>query len=205
MEAEDGLLSTFLNFSGPVYSEERNVSFTVEKSCDLMVNAKLLYGDNIAKGAKATCTLSLESGTTWSVSNLTDGNVSTGFTTQVLDAVDGILAKPVIINIDLGSVKEFSLNSLVPRTDTVSISGGNPCFPVEFTVKTSRGGSDYTEAGTFTHEGDPGGVTQSFELGTVKARFVRIEITRVGDYAADEAVEDPYRAQIMEIMLRKKN
>ncbi len=205
VEAQDGLLGTFLNYSGPVQSEERTVSFTLDGNSDLMVNAKLLYGDNIAKGAKATCSVSLESGSTWSVSNLTDGDIATGFTTQVLEAVDGILKKPVVINIDLGSVKEFSLMSLAPRTDTVSISGGNPCFPMEFTVKTSRGGSDYTEAGSFTCEGDPGGVMQSFELGTVKARFVRIEITRVGDYAGDESVELPYRAQIMEIMLRKKN
>ena len=54
-------------------------------------------------------------------------------------------------------------------------------------------------------ENDPAGVIRSFEFEAVKARFVRIEITRVGDYAADEAVDDPYRVQIMEIMLRKKN
>ncbi|MBO4325857.1 MAG: alpha-L-rhamnosidase N-terminal domain-containing protein [Clostridia bacterium] len=205
VEAEDGILGEFLNFSGPVQTEERSVSFTVNGNTDLMVNSRLRYGENIARGAKATCSVSLESGTTWSVSNLTDGNNSTGFTTEVLKAVDGILNKPVIINLDLGSVKEFSLLSLVPRTDTVSISGGNPCFPLEFTVKVSRGGSDYTDVGTFTQESDPAGVVQSYELGTVKARFVRIEIKRVGDYAADEGVADPYRAQIMEIMLRKKN
>ena len=205
IEVEDGLLGSFLNFSGPVQSEERKVTFTVSGNTDLMVNTRLLYGDNIAKGAKATCSVSLESGSTWSVSNLTDGKLSTGFTTEVLGALDGVLKKPVVINLDLGSVKEFSLISLAPRTDTVSIKGGNPCFPMEFTVKTSRGGSDYTEAGSFVQENDPAGVIRSFEFEAVKARFVRIEITRVGDYAADEAVDDPYRVQIMEIMLRKKN
>lgn len=204
-ETSDGILHKFLKYSGAAESDEHRAVFRLDGNMKLMVSTNIAYGDNIAKGAKVTCSASYEAAPTWRASNLTDGNLSSGFTTNVLEAVDGILKKPVTINIDLGSVKEFSLISLVPRTDAVSRSGGTPCFPIEFTLKTSKGGSDYTTVGVFATEDDPAGVTQSFEFDAVKARFVRIEITRVGDYASDEAVSDPYRAQIMELMLRNKN
>jgi hypothetical protein len=202
--AADGILETFLNYSGDYSGTDRTAEITVDRNISVMVNTSLLYGKNVAQGARATCSRSMESGSTWSVSNLTDGNTSTGFTTEVLKSDGGVLSKSVVINLDLGSVKEFSVITLYPRTDTASISGGNPCFPEEFTLKVSRGGSDYTDVGTFTFEGDPAGRPRSFAFETVKARYVRLEITRTGDYAADEAVADPYRVQIMEIMLRDK-
>ena len=205
LESEDGILESFLNYSGAASGEEKMLKVSVSGNITVMVNTNVLYGKNAAEGAKATCSVSMESGSTWSVANLTDGDLQTGFTTQVLKAIDGVLSKPVVINIDLGSVKEFSVLSLAPRTDAVSTSGGNPCFPEEFTLKVSRGGSDYTEIGTFTYEGDPAGVPRSFVFDSVRARYVRIEITRTGDYAADEGVADPYRVQLTEIMLWNKD
>ena len=204
IEAADGKVYSFLNYSGDVSSSGRSVTVGLNGDVRIMINTNELYGPNIAAGAKVSCASSLEAPPQWSASNLTDGDVGTGFTTDVLAATDGVLGKPLVITVDLGSVRDFSLLSLAPRTDTAGIRGGNPGFPVEFTVKISRGGSDYTEIGTFVQENDPAGSVCSYELGDVSARFVRIEVVRTGEYAGDEQIADPYRVQLTELMLRDR-
>ncbi|MBO5076391.1 MAG: discoidin domain-containing protein [Clostridia bacterium] len=201
LEAGDGLLYRFLNYSGDASGDERALTLTLNSDMSIMISTNKIFGDNLAVGARVTCSKTLESAPTWSAANLTDGKLTTGFTTNVLKADGGVLAKPWVISIDLGRVVEFSAIALMPRTDTLSTSGGTPCFPMEFNVKVSRGGSDYTDAGTFTQDGNPCGVVQAFDIGTVKARYIKIEVYRVSDYAADEQAELPYRVQLGELMV----
>lgn len=201
LETEDGLLYKFLNYSGDAAGDERVLNFTLSGDMSLMISTNKIFGDDLAVGARVTCSRTLEAAPTWSAGNLTDGKLTTGFTTDVLKAEGGVLAKPLVINVDLGRVVEFSAVALMPRTDTLSTSGGTPCFPMEFSVKVSRGGSEYTDAGNFVQDGDPCGVLQAYDTGTVKARFIRIEVYRVSEYAADEQTELPYRVQLGELMV----
>ena len=201
LETADGLLYRFLNYSGDATGSERELTLTLANDMSVMISTNKIFGEDLAVGARVTCSKSMESAPTWSTGNLTDGDLNTCFTTEVLKADNGVLSKPLTINVDLGRVVEFSALALMPRTDTLSTSGGTPCFPMEFSVKVSRGGSEYSDAGNFALDGDPCGVLQAFDTGTVKARFIRIEVYRVSEYAADEQAELPYRVQLGEIMV----
>jgi len=203
LSAADGIVHRFLNYSGDVEGENPEITLKPEKDMKIMVSTGLNYGDDLAKGAKATCSVSMEAGSTWSVNNLTDGSLTTGFTTEVLRVADGAFKKAPVIDIDLGSVKNFSLLSLAPRPDTASVTGGAPNFPAEFTVYVSTDGWNYKNIGTFTGEA-PDASLISYELGAQRGRYLRLEFTRPGDVAGDEMVNDPYRVQLFEIMLRNK-
>ena len=203
LRAEDGRIHRFLNYSGDAEGDEPELTLAPSADMKIMVSTGLNYGEDLAKGAKASCSVSMESAPVWSLTNLTDGSLSTGFTTDVLKVENGAFRKAPVIEIDLGSVKNFSLLSLAPRPDTVSVTGGAPNFPAEFNVYVSADGGNFKNIGTFTGEA-PDSSLISYELGAQRARYLRLEFVRPGDIAGDEMISEPYRVQLFEIMLRNK-
>ncbi len=197
VDAEDGFYS-FRCWSGDYYSADPEIAFTVDGDCSLYLNAAVMLQENFAQGASASASDSLESGSTWSVRNLTDGQIDTGFTTNVLSKN---LTTPFTITLDLGTVKTFDKITLYPRTDAVSVTGGSPNFPADFAIQVSMDNQTYTTVKRVQDDTNPFNLPQSYTFDVSTARYLRIQVYQLGEIAADEGTASAYRVQLMEIQL----
>jgi hypothetical protein len=76
--------------------------------------------------------------------------------------------------------------------------GGTAGFPVDFTLQTrADGSSTYTTVRTVTGQPNPNGLVQTYDFKTTTARYVRLQVTKLGAPAADETTK--YRLQLAEI------
>ncbi|MFE1922286.1 discoidin domain-containing protein [Streptomyces asoensis] len=157
--------------------------------------------DDLALGRPVSSNNSLENGD-WGRNRLTDGRLTgvggaKGYTSNEFSSPD-VGANPVRVEIDLGTDTDLDAVRLFPRTDTPATGGGTAGFPVDFTIQTRPDGSSaYTTARTVTAEPDPGGLVQTYGFRTTTARYVRLQATRLGAPAADEATK--YRLQLAEL------
>lgn len=196
----DGILFHFMGFEGAVKSTDKAISVQINGNMEIRVKADKSLSENVALGAAASASDSLETGT-WSAGNLTDGSLEKGFTSNVLTPYDGGKISPVSVVLQLKDTKDFSIIALAPRTDVTDSGGGSPNYPREFTVSVSNDGVYFRAVKTFTDEDNPLGAVRLYEFEEQMAAYVKIEFSRSGTYAADEGVADPYRIQLMEIML----
>ncbi|GAA3228434.1 discoidin domain-containing protein [Dactylosporangium siamense] len=121
-----------------------------------------------------------------------------GYTSNEFNGPD-ITGSPVWVELDLGADRPLGTVTLFPRTDTAAAGGGSAGFPTDFTIQVRSGsGTGYTTVRTVTGQPNPAGAAQTYTFATTTARYVRIQVTRLGAPANDE----PYhRLQLAEIRL----
>ena len=157
--------------------------------------------DDLALGRPVSADNSLENGD-WGRTRLTDGALTSvsgakGYTSNDFPSAD-VGANPVWVEIDLGADTDLDAVRLFPRTDTPAAGGGAAGFPVDFTLQTRvDGATSYTTVRTVTAEPNPKGLPQTYGFKTTTARYVRLQVTRLGSPAADETAK--YRLQLAEL------
>jgi len=194
----------FINWDGDLFSGKQTISMKVTGDINLDVNTAYSALQNIAKGASVTASDSLQAGDTWRNENLTDGDINTGFTTNVLAnvGVDGdISSNPHTITLNLGAAKDFDTITIYPRTNATTIDGLTPNFPKEFTIQVSNDGTTFSDVKKVVLADNPNGQEQIFDIGSQTAQYLRIVSTKLGPYAGDESIANPYRIQLTEIAL----
>ena len=135
-------ITHFMNWQGDIYSANSELAVKVDKDISLEINSGYAANINLAKGSEVTATDSMEAPPTWSKNNLTDGNISTGYTTNVIANVQNgndISDHPIDITLNLKEQKNFNSISIDPRTDAVTADGKTPNFPTDFIIQTSTG------------------------------------------------------------------
>ena len=190
----------FINWSGEVYSAERELELDVTGDMALSINGIYTSGTNLALGAEIQAENGI--GGTWAESNLTDGNPDTGFSTNTYGAQDLAATESgsQTITLNLKEEKTFDTVVLYPRRDALDAEGGSPNFPTEFYIQISSDGVNYEDVQHITVEQNPRGAAQKYILDSaVSAQYVRIKTVKLGTPAADEGIANPYRVQIMEI------
>ena len=203
LKAVDGENFRFMNWEGDRFSANRTIDLSMEDDVNLSLNTAYASLTNVALGATVTTTDSMEAAPTWSRNNLTDGNVGSKYTTNIIKNVGengDISDSPQDLTFDFGSAKSFDTVTIYPRTDASTADGKTPNFPKEFLVQVSDDGANYTDAKHVVVEQNPEGQAQTFDVGSQKARFMRIRVLRLGDLAGDEGVANAYRIQLNEIM-----
>ncbi|MEU5099624.1 discoidin domain-containing protein [Streptomyces sp. NPDC020996] len=163
-------------------------------------------GGNLALDRPVISNDSLETGE-WSAFRLTNGSTRStsgdrGYTSREHTSPD-VSAAPVWVEIDLGADRDLGEVVLYPRTDTTTADGLTPGYPVDFTLRTRPSGSTSTTvARTVTGEPNPAGAKRSYTFDRVRARYVRLEVTRLGPPARDEASALYHRLQLAEMEIR---
>ncbi|KRV48184.1 glycoside hydrolase family 78 [Wenjunlia vitaminophila] len=163
-------------------------------------------GDNLALYRPVTSNDSLEIGE-WSAFRLTNGSTTgtpgdLGYTSNFHTSAD-VSAAPLWVEIDLGADKDLSEVVLHPRTDTTTADGLTCGFPVDFTIQVrASGASSATVARTVTGEPNPAGAGRSYTFDRVRARYVRLQVTRLGPPARDEGGANYHRLQLTEFEVR---
>lgn len=99
--------------------------------------------------------------------------------------------------VDLGSNQSVGVVKLYPFTGSASAGGGNPGFPVDFTIQTSTDGISFSTVKTITAQPNPNSVAQSYSFTATTARYVKIAATKLGEPQSTEA--GVYRLQLAEI------
>ena len=133
----------------------------------------------------------------WSVANLMAAESDLRKKGYSSAAHDGAAGKEWV-EIDLG--EEATLNGIVivPRSNTKTKGGGVVGFPRDFMVQIGTDREQYTTVAAFTNCPAPDAKGLSVDLYTVigypKVRFIKINVTRLGEPAADEA--GVYRLQL---------
>ena len=179
-------------------------------SANLKIDIEPLYGENIALDSSVKVSVTTEENTAarWGKDFLTDGDINTRLSTTTLAGVDTdtlVLSAPVTIDIDLGEAKNFDIVSLFPRTDTVDQEDGVPNYPFEFEIMVSKDGAAYTSVKKVSLEENVTNMMQNYDVGAQNAQYIRLNITKVGNMAADEGTAAvPYRVQFAELMIFDK-
>lgn len=103
------------------------------------------------------------------------------------------------VKVDLRKAYEISRVDLYPRCDTGNVGQG---FPVDFTIKVSQDGVNWTTVVTKTGYPLPENKAQSFAFGNIRARFVMMEGTSLRQNANDN---NYYRMQFNELQVYGRN
>ncbi|MFL5997798.1 MAG: alpha-L-rhamnosidase C-terminal domain-containing protein [Streptomyces sp.] len=165
-------------------------------------------GGDLALDRPVTSNDSLETGE-WSAFRLTNGSTTSaagdrGYTSSEHLTPD-ISGSPVWVEIDLGADRDLNEVVLHPRTDTTTADGLTPGFPVDFTLRTRQSGSTSTAVAlAVTAEPNPAGAKRSYSFDRVRARYVRLEVTRLGPPARDEASATYHRLQLTEMEIHDR-
>jgi hypothetical protein len=109
------------------------------------------------------------------------------------------------VEIDLGEEATFKGIVLVPRSETKTKDGGVAGFPRDFTVQIGTDPEKYTIIASLTNCPAPDAKGLVVDLYTVigypKVRFIKINVTRFGEPAADEA--EVYRLQLERVKVMR--
>lgn len=158
-------------------------------------------GTNLALNKPVTARVSLEGGD-WGKAKMVDGTRTsiTGSKGYTSDPWQTTQNANEWVEIDLGANTGFNLVQIFPRTDVDTSGGETPNFPVDFTIQVKlNGGSTYTTVKTVTNQPNPGHTPQSYDLGSQNARYMKINVTKLGLPAYDEAGSGYYRLQLAEV------
>ncbi len=196
---------TFINWGGSLFSTERSLTLTVTNDTTILLNAAYNKTSNFALGGNVTATNTINN-STWTNQHLTDGNLDTGMSTNVIKNVaeDGSIT-PYDITVDLKQTQTFDNVVLYPRTNSHTEEYLSPNFPREFTIQVSNDGETFTDVKQVVVDPNPNKTPVSIDFEVQTARYIRIHVTRMGDYAADESAINPYRVQLMELEVYNKN
>lgn len=193
-------------WSGDFTADSETIKFTPDgKTIFLTVKVEPLY-ENVALNSAVTSSFDLieyEDGR-WSAAYLTDGDVNMRFSTKPITTVDPetmMPPEPVTIDLDLGAAKGFDTLCLIPRVDTFDAEGGVPNFPFDFEVLVSNDGTEFTSVLSVESEENVDSMMQIFALEQQNAQYLRLKVTQVGNMAADEGSQNPYRIQFAELLL----
>lgn len=108
-------------------------------------------------------------------------------------------SSPVTLTLDLGSIQSFNQVSLFPRNSYEALSGGARCFPKDFTVSISEDGEKYYDVVSVTDQTAPSAHQQIFDFDDVQARYVRLTVTRLGEFDFGFPTDSSYCVQLSEI------
>lgn len=104
----------------------------------------------------------------------------------------------------MGKAKEFNSISAIPRCDAPNDEDGVPNYPAAFDIMVSSDGENYITVKEVRLEKAPSDMIQTYDFDMQNARYIRLNVTKAGPYAADESIADPYRIQLTELMVFKK-
>ena len=153
---------------------------------------------NFALNKTVNARCSLES-TDWGKAKMVDGQHSSvsGSKGYTSDPWQTSANNNEWVEIDMGSNQTFTQVKMYPRTDTPAYGGGSANFPVDFTIQVKPNGGSYTTVKTVTGQANPNGSPQTYDLGTQTARYVLVNVTKLGTPASDES--SYYRLQLAEV------
>lgn len=143
---------------------------------------------NFAWNKTATATNSTEEGS-WGLNKLTDGATSyvygsAGYSSNSYTSANNT----VNLQIDLGSTQSIGEVSLYPRLCCgLSVDGDSPCFPVDFTIQVSTDGVNYSTVQTITDQPNPNGSAQIYTFNSTSARYVKLNVTKLGKPVAGDS------------------
>jgi hypothetical protein len=135
----------------------------------------------------------------WGVAKLTDG------ITTSLSGSKGYTSEPPVsgpnnhecVEIDLGKNTAFNRVKLYPRTDAVASAGGASNWPCNFTIQVRPDNGVYTIVKNVTNDSNTTIQHKIYDLTAQNARYIKIDVTRLGLPATDEATN--YRLQLAEV------
>ena len=187
----------FVGWTGSVESTENPLTVVVEDNMELEASYRFVGKASLASGITPTTKSNAGGYPGFYPGGLTDGKFITvdgfnGWTSTGYKSVDS----NEWIQIDLGAVTAINEVHLYPRTDVLASDGTSACFPVDYTIQVSENGTDWTpvvtEVGHATPaKGEP--VFHTFD--TVNARYVKLDVTKLGKQPAGDA---NYRVQLAE-------
>ena len=188
----------FACFTGDQLTADNKISLKAGRNQRLTVHFHKPGNQLLTKGAVVTAATNNGSGQ-WAPANLVDGILtsvesSKGYTSEPLGS-DTPSAKPWI-EFDLGQIKTMDRFHLYPRTDQVSPAGTTCNFPVTFAIKTRNDAGESWQT-VAAYAGDaPFKMPLAVQLEQpVSARYIRLEVAKLSDHAADE---DANRLQLAE-------
>jgi hypothetical protein len=133
----------------------------------------------------------------WNKAYLTDG-ITRGYGTNgYSSATNSSASGDEWVEIDLGADTTFSRVGIFPRVDRLTPTGTTANFPVDFTIQVKPDGGAYKVAYRGTGYTNPMGKVQVFDIGTQKARYVKIDATKLGEPVTGE--NGLYRLQLAEV------
>lgn len=103
------------------------------------------------------------------------------------------------VEVDLGADFAFNYLSLFPRNDQEAVGGGSANFPVDFKVLVKADNGEWDTVLTVADQPDPAGNNVNYNLGSQRARYLRIEVTRLGKPVVGESAV--LRFQLAELQL----
>lgn len=188
-----------VGWSGDESAKSSQITVTPQGNMTLTAEFAWIGSENLAEQQPVT---SNETGwdiDAWSHANLVDGiltseSQSLGYTTMQGQSPD----VDYWVEIDLGEDTDFNRIQLYPRSDTLSINGGAPNFPKDFSFEVRKENeTQYDTIVTNTDYEAAVGKPSVFTFESVNARYVRLRVTKLGDPAA--ADRDYYFLQLAEM------
>ncbi len=159
---------------------------------------------NLALHAAVSASESEKAGGFWDESYLTDGYLAQdnsgniGYTSPVHEQQE--LEEPIVLTLDLREVKTVNAVALFPRVGSVSWEGKTANFMQDYQIQVSQDGQTFTTVRTVEDQPDPAFQAVELEFDAAQARCIRLVVTRLGEYAADEVgLNNPYRLQLSEV------
>ncbi len=183
-------------------SEE--ITLTVGADTELSVTVIELPGVKKLKVENVTASGSMGGSSVWKPEFLVDGERVSSFHKGFSGYCSNRLStatpeSPITITLDLGSVQSFNQISLFPRNSYEALSGGARCFPKDFTVSISEDGEHYYDVVNVTDYANPNVHQQVFDFDMVEARYVKLTVTKLGEFDFGFPSNASYCVQLTEI------
>ncbi|MCI8496848.1 MAG: hypothetical protein HFE85_01190 [Clostridiales bacterium] len=189
----------FIKWTSGITGSENTAQLTIDDNTSLTAEFINIAPVNIALN-KAVTTNSEIGG--WPASRLTDGvrnhlSGNNGYSSDGFSSPN--ISAPIQVTIDLGSAQLFNRVTLYPRSDTASgVAGASSAnFPTDFQIQVSNDGVNFTSVYTASNQANPDGTPLKVSFDAAQARYVRLNVTKLGLTASDEAAA--YRLQLQEI------
>lgn len=157
---------------------------------------------NLALNKPVTASEEMVASGYWDKSYLTDGykaednNGRIGYTTK--EYYSKLLTKPIDITIDLKGDKEINTVELYPRISSLAWNGKTANFPEDYEIQISSDNKSYKKVYSVTGQKDPEFQKVKCQFKKSVARYVRIHVTKLGEFASDEGTSNAHRLQLSE-------
>lgn len=107
------------------------------------------------------------------------------------------------VEIDLGSDIDFNRVILYPRADMLTPQGTTANFPVDYSIQVKQSNGSYRSLKSITGQNNPNGRAQVFDFVLQNARYVKIDVTKLGEPAKGDIGK--YRLQFSEIEINNQD
>ena len=168
----------------------------------MMANKKV----NLALNQSVSASESVQSPGMWGTEYLTDGYKAKddagriGYTTDAYHSQ--VLENPIDITLNLGQQQQVNQVVLYPRLSVGSWEGKTANFPTDYEIQVSNDGTNFQTVVSVQNQPDPMRQPVTWQFDSTTAQYIRIHVTKLGEYAAGESIPDnptPYRLQFTEI------